>query len=180
MKKFIFLGLTLVALTASSDENLSGKKYQIPAGTSQTTTVLFPKGNLHLSMYGDADAQYYGIMDGPSCRNSKKLIKYNAGIGGNTTEKIITVEAGKTMVFIATILKHSSSGVGNGYGISFRDQWNSCTRVFSFAPKPGAFYIISQEALLSSTNFCSVSVKEKTTDERPHDLVEGPRLTCMF
>lgn len=165
-----------LALSAASEDQLSRKKYIVPVDTAETATLLFPKGNLKLTIYGPSDAQYYGILNGNACINTQRLIMYNAGIGNNTKEKPVSVAAGKNVSFIATTLKHVSGWTGAGT----RDQWNTCTKTFNFTPKSGITYIVHQEPDGSRSDFCAISVKEQLSGEVPIDFADGPALSCLF
>ncbi|WP_165830975.1 hypothetical protein [Sphingomonas pokkalii] len=176
LKRIMICAPALFMLTALSDDGLSRAKYEVPAGAKQIAYVKFPKGNLRLTIFGDGDAQYYGIKEGPTCKNTKRLIIYNAGIGGNTKEKIVNVEAGKPLTFIATTLKKGSVGYASG----FTDNWHTCTRVFTFTPEAGKSYLITQEALASSPKFCSVDIQDAKTGSHPDAVVEEAPISCIF
>ncbi len=109
MKRIIVLLFVLQTPVAASEANVSFKKYKLPANGGATATIRFPKGDLHLSI-NRGDAQYYGVLRGRTCAATQRLMIYDAGIGGNTTEKAVPIEAGHRLRILASIQKQENAG----------------------------------------------------------------------
>lgn len=172
MKRILLLLAVGLTTVAASDTGLGYGKYKLPADNRATAIARFPKGNLHLSIYG-GDSQYYGVLRGDTCGSAQKLTLYGAGIGGNTTEKALPIEAGHKLRILASVQKHNFDPNGG-------ERVVTCTGIVEFAPEAGKAYLITQEADATAANFCAVSVKEEASGAAPGDLVPAPRLPCHF
>ena len=163
-------------LCAASDSTLNRKNYQIPDGTKEFATVHFPKGSLNLTIYGSSDAQYYGVIHGSTCRDTSKLVIYNATMFGVDKETNIKIPAGSPINIISSTLKH----ISYSSGLRSINQWSTCTKIISFTPIPGRSYSIMQEPGLTKLNYCSVDVKDESTNSRPADLSNEQPISCIF
>jgi hypothetical protein len=172
MKRILLLFAVGLTTAAASDTGLGYGKYKLPADSGATAIARFPKGNLRLSIYG-GDTQYYGVLRGDTCGSAQKLTMYGAGIGGNTTEKALPIEAGHTLRILASLEKHHSDGYGG-------ERTSVCTGIVEFMPETGKTYLIMQEAASSAANFCAISVKEEASGAAPGDLAHAPPLPCHF
>ena len=171
--KRVFLLLPMVLLiSAGSDDQLGLKKY-VPAGGAPTATMKFLKGTLRLSMMR-GDVQYYGVMTDASCKASKKLITYSGGIGGNTQEKLVPVEAGHKVRILGTVIKQSDGGY-------MRENFFSCSNVMEFTPVAGTHYIVTQKTDPVSANFaCHMAIVDEAAGAAPDDLAEMPAPSCRI
>lgn len=172
MKRILLLPMILL-LGAGSDDQLGQKKYVLPAGTTATATMKFLKGNLRLSMMR-GDVQYYGLMTEGSCKASKKLITYSGGIGGNTQEKLVPVEAGHKVRLLGTVIKQSDGGY-------MSERFFSCSNVLEFTPVAGKNYIVTQKTDHISVNFaCHMAIVDDQSGAAPDDLSEIPAPSCRI
>ena len=172
MKRILLLLPVVLTIAAASDTGLGREKYKPPADGGATAIARFPKGNLHLSVMR-GDTQYYGVMRGDTCKSAQKLTVYGAGIGGNTTEKTLPIEAGHKLRILASVQKQDYAGLG-------AERFTTCTRIVEFGPEAGKTYLITQEADASRPNFCAISVTEEASGAAPGDIAEVPRLLCHF
>ena len=174
MKRMLLLLPVLLTVAAASDTGLGREKYKPNADSGATAIARFPKGNLRLSVMR-GDTQYYGVLRGDTCTSAQKLTVYSAGIGGNTTEKTLPIEAGHKLRILASVQKQDYVEYRGGM-----ERFTTCTRIVEFAPQVGKTYSITQEADASAPNFCAIGVKEEASGAAPGDLVEVPRLSCHF
>ncbi|QNO28575.1 hypothetical protein EEB18_006400 [Sphingopyxis sp. OPL5] len=172
--RIAFALILAVVLGGSVDRNeLGQKKYKVPTGATETATFIFPKGGLRLSVFS-GDYQYYRTMKGDECQLSQKLIDYSAGIGRNTKEKPIKIEAGKKVEILGFTMKQTYGGYNS-------QLYSSCINVIEFTPKANATYNITQ--IPDGNNpvrSCSMDVKEVSTGRTPEDMKVLPVPNCEF
>ena len=172
MRRILLLLPMLLTIAAADDADLGGGKYKLPIGGGETAIARFPKGNLHLSI-NRGDAQYYGIMRGATCSTAQRLTVYDAGIGGNTTEKVLPIEAGHKLRLVASVQKQQNAGYQ-------AELYSTCTRIVEFTPEAGKTYRITQEADATRPNFCAIEVHEEASGAIPAGVSDIPPLTCRF
>jgi hypothetical protein len=172
MKRILLLFPALLTTAAASDTGLGREKYNLLTDGGATAIARFPKGNLHLSIKR-GDTQYYGVLRGDTCKTAQKLTVYGAGIGGNTTEKSLPIEAGHKLRILASMQKQDYAG----YRL---ERLSTCTRIVEFTPEVGKTYLITQEADASRPDFCAIGVKEEASGAAPGDVADVPPLSCHF
>jgi hypothetical protein len=168
----VLLTIAFMACAASADR-LTLNKYILPRDTTSTATARFPKGNLRLSVMR-GDAQYYGIMRDQSYRSTQKLAFYNAGIGRNNQEAIVTLEAGHPVKILASIAKQSDGGYRY-------EQVYRCMNVVGFTPIANKKYVILQSSGATKTDFgCDLAVTDEDSGQSPADVERIPPPACAF
>ncbi len=171
MRHRILLAPLILLTCAGSQTQLGQKKYILPPDQTATATVKFLEGNLRLSMMR-GDTQYYGIMPDATCKTARKLITYSGGIGGNTEEKVIPIEAGKPVRIVGSIMKQADGGY-------MTELFSTCTNLTEFTPQAGSDYIITQIPNAGKpVAVCELKIVEQQSGLAPPDAQVLPAPPC--
>ncbi len=172
MRRAVILFCACSTAAVAGDADLNYKKYKVPTDQVKIAIIRFPKGHLRLSI-NRGDAQYYGVLRGAACSSAQRLTVYDAGIGGNTTENSMPIEAGHKLRIIAAVQKQDPAGYQ-------AEQYSWCTRIVEFAPEAGRTYTITQEADATRPDFCAIDVREAASGALPADVAEVSPMACRF
>ena len=171
MKRILAMAAFALLLTGASDDQLSNKKYALPASALSFAKFTFLKNGVRLSMMR-GDFQYFGIIEGATCGSTKKLITYSGGIGGNTKEKLVSIASGQRLRIVGAIQKQTNAG----YQLEL---YSNCTNIISFTPLPGHSYFVKQDNQGSGRDLsCTMSIDDAESRSAPPDVIVEASPSC--